>query len=152
MIYSFKNNSNSYLYIKRLDSKFELIPNSFNFDKRFPSGEGTYKRVVDIEFRWLFWYYELVLRKERSVRSIFKFKKKENKSKMTREEKVNYLRIALGLQKIAVSNETADRVIETYEQILKLKGEFSIKDAVEIETRMDKKYAKKKIHSEENKS
>jgi len=71
---------------------------------------------------------------------------------MTREEKINYLRIALGLQKIGVNNETADRIIETYKQVSKLKGEFSIKDAVEIETRMNKKYDKKKARGEKNKS
>ena len=59
---------------------------------------------------------------------------------MTREQKNNYLRIALGLQKIVVSNEMADRIIETYEKVLKLKGEFSIKDAIEIELSMDRKY------------
>lgn len=66
---------------------------------------------------------------------------------MTREEKNNYLRIALGLQKISVSNEMADRIIETYEKVLKLKGDFSIKDAVEIELSMDRKYKEKELDS-----
>lgn len=64
---------------------------------------------------------------------------------MTRKEKSNYLSIALGLQKIGVSIEMADRVIETYERILKLGGEFSIKDAVEIELSMDRKYKEKEL-------
>ena len=62
---------------------------------------------------------------------------------MTREEKINYLRIALGLQKIRVDNETADRIIETYEKIMELGGDFSIKDAVKIEVMMDEKYKNK---------
>lgn len=66
---------------------------------------------------------------------------------MTREEKNNYLRIALGLQKIGVNNEMADRIIETYEKVLKLKGNFSIKDAVEIELSMDRKYKEKELDS-----
>lgn len=66
---------------------------------------------------------------------------------MTREEKVNYLRIALGLQKIGVSNEMADRIIETYEKVLELKDSFSIKDAVEIEISLDRKYSEKKLDS-----
>jgi len=66
---------------------------------------------------------------------------------MTREEKNNYLRIALGLQKIGVNNEMADRIIETYEKVLKLKGNFSIKDAVEIELSMDRKYKEKELSS-----
>ena len=64
---------------------------------------------------------------------------------MTREEKNNYLRIALGLQKIGVNNEMADRIIETYEKVLKLEGNFSIKDAVEIELSMDRKYKEKEL-------
>lgn len=64
---------------------------------------------------------------------------------MNRDEKVNYLRIALGLQKIGVDNETADRIIETYEKVLELKGEFSIKDGVEIELSMDRKYKTKEL-------
>jgi hypothetical protein len=67
---------------------------------------------------------------------------------MTREEKINYLRIALGLQKIVVNDQTSDRIIETYEKILKLEGEFSIKDAVEIEMAFDKKYAEIKTNNQ----
>jgi hypothetical protein len=66
---------------------------------------------------------------------------------MTREEKINYLRIALGLQKIVVNDQTSDRIIETYEKILKLEGKFSIKDAVEIEMAFDKKYAEIKTNN-----
>lgn len=64
---------------------------------------------------------------------------------MTREEKNNYLRIALGSQKISVSKEMADRIIETYEKVLKLKGNFSIKDVLEIELLMDRKYKGKEL-------
>ncbi len=69
---------------------------------------------------------------------------------MTRAEKTNYLTIALGLQKIAVNNEIADRIIETYEKILKLKGKFSVEDAIEIEKKMDEKYIKKKSNRKKN--
>ena len=69
---------------------------------------------------------------------------------MTRDEQINYLRIALGLQKIGINNETADRIIETYEKVLKLKGKFSIKDAVEIEMAMDRKYTEIKVCAEAN--
>lgn len=64
---------------------------------------------------------------------------------MERESKINYLRIALGLQKIGVSNEMADRIIETYEKVLELEGDFSIKDAVEIEMSMDRKYSEEQL-------
>ena len=64
---------------------------------------------------------------------------------MTHEEKTNYLRIALNLQNIGVNNETADRIITTYEKVLKLGGEFSVKDAVDIEMALDRKYKEKDL-------
>lgn len=59
---------------------------------------------------------------------------------MTREEKIEYLRIALALQKISINNHISDTIIETYEKILKIKGKFSIKDSIEIEEKMNKIY------------
>jgi len=64
---------------------------------------------------------------------------------MTNKEKVAYLRIALALQNISVNDEMCDRVIATYEKILKLKGKFSIEDAVDLMLGMDRKYTKEKI-------
>lgn len=56
-------------------------------------------------------------------------------------KKIQYLRIALALQNIGINDETADRIIQTYEKTLEKGGEFNIKDAVEIQYRLDKKYA-----------
>ena len=67
---------------------------------------------------------------------------------MTREEKTEYLRIALSLQNIGINYEGCDRVIETYEKVLKLKGEFSISDAVEIQMKLDAKYIRKELENE----
>lgn len=64
---------------------------------------------------------------------------------MTHDEKVNYLRLALSLQKISVTNEIADRVITTYQKILEKKGKFNIEDAVAIECMLDKKYAEERL-------
>lgn len=64
---------------------------------------------------------------------------------MTNSEEINYLRIALNLQHIGVNNETADRIITTYKKVLEKGGKFSLRDAVEIEISMDRKYAKKKL-------
>ena len=71
---------------------------------------------------------------------------------MTRTEKTTYLRIALGLQKIVVSDEIADRIIKTYESILELKGDFNIKHALEIELKMDRKYKEIEVQAHSNKS
>lgn len=62
---------------------------------------------------------------------------------MKRKEKVEYLRIALAIQNIGVNNEICDRIIETYEKVLELKGGFTIQDAVNIESKMDKIYSEK---------
>jgi predicted SpoU family rRNA methylase len=71
---------------------------------------------------------------------------------LSQEEKVNYLRIALGLQRIGVDNEMAERIIESYEAILRLGGKFSINDAVDIEMSIERKYRKKDIvvHEQNN--
>jgi hypothetical protein len=71
---------------------------------------------------------------------------------MTRNQKTDYLRIALGLQGIGINNEIADRIIETYEKILELKGKFSINHAVEIEWKMDMKYKEIEAKTRKNKT
>jgi len=64
---------------------------------------------------------------------------------MTREEKVNYLRIALALQTIPCDDRTADQIIETIDTIEKKKGKFSIHDAVQIDYRISEKYKRIEI-------
>jgi hypothetical protein len=64
---------------------------------------------------------------------------------LSQEDKINYFRIALGLQKIGVDNEMADRIIQTYEAVTRLGGKFSIEDAVDIELSLDRKYRKKDV-------
>lgn len=67
---------------------------------------------------------------------------------MNIEKRANYLRIALGLQNIGVSNETSERIIVTYEKVLELGGKFSLHDAVDIECDLDRKFAKKKLEDD----
>ncbi|HRR06144.1 MAG TPA: hypothetical protein P5105_02570 [Victivallales bacterium] len=64
---------------------------------------------------------------------------------LSQEDKINYFRIALGLQKIGVDNEMVDRIIQTYEAVTRLGGKFSIEDAVDIELSLDRKYRKKDV-------
>jgi len=54
--------------------------------------------------------------------------------KLSEEERTNYLKIALALQGIACDLSMAKRIILTYERIGKLGGNFSIEDAVEIDS------------------
>jgi glutamate 5-kinase len=59
---------------------------------------------------------------------------------MKRATKVNYLRIGLNLAGIGVSDQTAEKIALIYEGILQKEGKFSIKDAVGIQCKVDKKY------------
>jgi transposase-like protein len=64
---------------------------------------------------------------------------------MTEQDKITYMQIALGIQKIGVDDAMTDRIIQTYEGIQKLGGDFSLKDAVKIEMNIREKYAKKSL-------
>ena len=64
---------------------------------------------------------------------------------MTRDEQVQYLRIALAIQHIGANDETVDRLIETYELLLRKQGAFTVDDATNIQIAMDRKYAEKKV-------
>jgi hypothetical protein len=67
-------------------------------------------------------------------------------------ERANYLRIALALQGIGVSAEIADRIDRTYGAIQLKGGEFSLKDAAEIEAEFNDKWARIKIEERKEKS
>jgi hypothetical protein len=62
MEYYLKYKSKSYLHVKRLFNKFELVPNSFKYSKNFPVGNDQCKKVIIINLRWLFWEYYLLLK------------------------------------------------------------------------------------------
>ena len=70
-------------------------------------------------------------------------KQKSSDNEITDDDKIQFLRIALQLQKVGVNNEISERIIKTYEQILLLKGDFSIMDAIKIEDSIKKKYNSK---------
>ena len=65
---------------------------------------------------------------------------------MTQNEKINYLRISLAMQQIAVNNQIADQIIQTYEAVLGKKGTFTLHDAVDIEIGVERKYKNKKTN------
>jgi hypothetical protein len=71
---------------------------------------------------------------------------------MTQEQKISFIRIALAMQGIGVTNETADRIVQTYEKVLEKGGKFSVEDAVMVEYSLDKKYRKKDIEVRAEKS
>lgn len=63
MRYSLIYVSDSYVDIKTLHDNCVLIPSSFKYEKCYPTGENTYKRVIKIKFIFLFWKFEIMLRK-----------------------------------------------------------------------------------------
>ena len=61
---------------------------------------------------------------------------------LSEEDKIKYLRLALQLQGINMGIPIADQIIQTYEKICELKGQFSLADAAKIEAEISKKYDK----------
>ena len=61
------------------------------------------------------------------------------------EKKVTYLRIGLGFCNIGVSDQTAEKIIRVYEKCLEVGDDFTIKDAVEIDVEIDRKYKQKEL-------
>lgn len=66
---------------------------------------------------------------------------------MSEQEKIEYMRLALALQRISVDEAVADTIVQTYGAILKLGGKFSIEDAVKIEMGVREKYTKKSLEA-----
>lgn len=58
------------------------------------------------------------------------------------ENNIKYFKMALALSGIAVSDFTAELIIELWDGIIKKGGKFSVKDSVEIEFRVMHKYRK----------
>lgn len=65
MRYTLTNLSDSYMDVKTLYGHCTLIPSSFKYEKSYPTGENTYKRVINISFIFLFWKFKIMLRKSR---------------------------------------------------------------------------------------
>lgn len=72
------------------------------------------------------------------------------KTKMSEEEKINYMRIGLALCGIGADLKTTDLIIKIYEETLEKGGDFSIKDAVRIEHFIHDKYKPKQVVAEKN--
>ena len=59
---------------------------------------------------------------------------------MSQELKIQYLRIALRIQNIAVDDRISEQIIETYELLQEKMGNFTVHDATDIAVKIDKKY------------
>jgi len=59
---------------------------------------------------------------------------------ITKAESVKYMRMALALYGIAADPLTCELIMDTWDEIEKKGGAFSIKDSVELEWRLRKKH------------
>ena len=64
---------------------------------------------------------------------------------MTTEEKTQYTRIGLALVGIPANDATCEIIWRTVDGINEKKGEFSLRDAVDIEVKVKGKYTQKKV-------
>ena len=64
---------------------------------------------------------------------------------MTPEEKTNYTRIGLALAGIAANDTTCEIIWRTVDGINEKKGQFSLRDAVDIEVKVTGKYTPKRV-------
>lgn len=64
---------------------------------------------------------------------------------MSDKEKSEYLKIGLALQGIVVNLKTSELIWRIVDGINEKKGNFSLKDAVDIEIKVTGKYTKKHI-------
>ena len=62
---------------------------------------------------------------------------------MTQKEKRNYMRIAMNLIGINVTDKYAAILVEVYEHILMYKGSVNMKQIISIENQMEYEYVKK---------
>lgn len=70
---------------------------------------------------------------------------------MDLEDKIKYLGIAMSLEHIGISEIVLEKIIRTYDMILEKGDQFTIKDACNIRSRVDTKYAEKKVKEEYDK-
>lgn len=56
------------------------------------------------------------------------------------DEKTKYFKMALALQRINIDERTAEQAILTYERMVDLEHQFSLRDAAEIEAEIEDKY------------
>ena len=73
---------------------------------------------------------------------------------ITKEEKIQFLKMALALQGICINERTSDQLVTTYEAIVKKGKNFRISDAVDIELGIVCKYEikQKEVSTTKNES
>lgn len=64
---------------------------------------------------------------------------------MNEKQKINYLRIALGVQQLGIREKDLAKIIATYEALLIKKGNLNLMDIAKIETSIEEKYKESKI-------
>lgn len=75
----------------------------------------------------------------------------KTKQPLYRNEKANYLKIALALNGIGITEQFADLIVLNYERILIKQGRFSIKDAVELQLNHERYFKEIEIKAAQSK-
>lgn len=65
--------------------------------------------------------------------------------KLSLKEKVEYLRIGMGLVGIPTNNMTAELIVRLYQGICQKGGSFNLEDAAKIEVEVTGKYTEKEV-------
>lgn len=74
----------------------------------------------------------------------------KEKKQTKRETNVGVMRMGLALAGVQVTKRTAELIIEVYEAGLQKGGQFSLRDAAQIEDRINNKYDKQEVEAQRN--
>jgi len=75
----------------------------------------------------------------------------QEKLEMLDKEQTKYVRIALGMSGIVVNDITSEMIWRTIEKVQTFKGDFTLRDAVDIEVLVTGKYVPKEVSVKHNK-
>jgi hypothetical protein len=67
---------------------------------------------------------------------------------MIEKQKTTFMRVGLGLAGVIVDEMTAEKIWRIYEDLYFKKGDFSMRDALKIESEVSFKYKKRKMKKE----
>ena len=62
---------------------------------------------------------------------------------MTHDEKINYMKLACGLCRFAISTSDMDLLVSMYEGIVEKQGQFTLADAAGVETQVKEREIKR---------
>ena len=64
---------------------------------------------------------------------------------MTQEKKIEYMKLAAGMNGFTIQTDHMDLLITTYEAVIKKEGEFNVKDSVKIKFEVEARAKARRI-------